>query len=93
MKILITGGAGFIGSHVIEGIIEEIKIKKIIILDNLKDGSKKNLKNILTNKKIKLIKKDINNLQSIESSFKGIDFVIHLAALSDVVPSIEKLKL
>ena len=49
MKILITGGAGFIGSHVIEGIIEENKIKKIIILDNLKDGSKKNLKNILTN--------------------------------------------
>jgi UDP-glucose 4-epimerase len=92
MKILITGGAGFIGSHVVEGIIEETKIKKIIILDNLKDGSKKNLKNVLTNKKIKLIKKDINNLQSIESSFKGIDFVIHLAALSDVVPSIENPK-
>ena len=67
------------------------KIKKIIILDNLKDGSK-NLKNILKNTKIKLIKKDINNLQSIESSFKDIDFVIHLAALSDVVPSIENPK-
>ena len=52
----------------------------------------KNLKNILKNTKIKLIKKDINNLQSIESSFKDIDFVIHLAALSDVVPSIENPK-
>ena len=41
MKILITGGAGFIGSHICEGLLSEKKIKKIIILDNLKDGSKK----------------------------------------------------
>ena len=58
------------------------KIKKIIILDIKR--YQKNLKNF---NKIKLIKKDINNLQSIESSFKDIDFVIHLVVLSDVVPS------
>ena len=89
MNILITGGAGFIGSHIAEGLVSVNKIRKIIIIDNLEDGSKKNLKNIFKYKKVKLYKKNINNLKSIEKLFKKIDFVIHLAALSDVVPSIE----
>jgi len=89
MNILITGGAGFIGSHIAEGLVSVNKIRKIIIIDNLEDGSKKNLKNIFKYKKVKLYKKNINNIKSIEKLFKKIDFVIHLAALSDVVPSIE----
>ena len=62
MKILITGGAGFIGSHVIERLIKDNKIKEIRVLDHLKDGSKKNINHVLKNKKIKFYKKDINNL-------------------------------
>ena len=89
MKILITGGAGFIGSHVAENLIKNKKVKKIVIIDNLKDGSKKNLKGIIKNSRFKIFKKDINNLNSIINHFKNIDYVIHLAALSDVVPSIE----
>ena len=44
MKILITGGAGFIGSHLVEFLEKKSKIKKLIIIDNLEDGSLKNLK-------------------------------------------------
>ncbi len=88
MKILITGGAGFIGSHVIERLIKDNKIKEIRVLDHLKDGSKKNINHVLKNKKIKFYKKDINNLSSIKNKFKKIDVVIHLAAMSDIVPSI-----
>ena len=61
---------------------------KIIIIDNVKDGSKKNLKNCI-NSKIKFYKRDIKNFKKIKNIFKGIDLVFHLAALSDVVPSIE----
>ena len=50
MKILITGGAGFIGSHLTDYLISKKKIKKIIVLDNIKDGSLKNLKNSLKSK-------------------------------------------
>lgn len=89
MNVLITGGAGFIGSHTAESLILNKKIKKIIIIDNLDDGSKKNLTNIIKNKKVKLYKRNINNLNSIKKFFYKIDCVIHLAALSDVVPSIE----
>jgi UDP-glucose 4-epimerase len=68
------------------------QVKKIIILDNLEDGSKKNIKVALSNKKVRLFKRNINNLKSIMPLFKNIDLVIHFAALSDVVPSIEKPK-
>lgn len=87
MKILITGGAGFIGSHLCEKLIKKNEIKSLLILDNLEDGEKKNLKH-LKSKKIKLQKKNINNFRSILPSFKNIDVVVHLAALSDIVPSI-----
>ena len=62
MKILITGGAGFIGSHLVEYLTKNKKIKKIIVIDNLKDGSKKNLLIALKSKKVILIKNDIRNI-------------------------------
>ena len=52
MNILITGGAGFIGSHVVESLLDNKKIKKIFIIDNLLDGSLKNLKSSLHDKKV-----------------------------------------
>lgn len=93
MKILITGGAGFIGSHLAEHLVKKKRIKRILILDNLEDGSLKNLNKCIKNKKIKFFKKDIRNYNQINPYFKNIDAVIHLAALSDVVPSIEEPKL
>jgi UDP-glucose 4-epimerase len=92
MNILITGGAGFIGSHVAECLIMEKNIKKILIIDHLRDGSIKNIKNIISNKKIKFIKEDIRKTNKIKKYFKNINCVIHLAALSDIVPSIEEPK-
>ena len=88
MKILITGGAGFIGSHLVEFLEKKSKVKKLIIIDNLEDGSLKNLKKVIKSKKIKFYKRDIRNFNSIYKLFKNIDKVIHLAALSDIVPSI-----
>ncbi len=90
MKILITGGAGFIGSHLVEYLTKNKKIKKIIVIDNLKDGSKKNLLIALKSKKVTLIKNDIRNKNSIKKYLNGVHTVIHLAALSDIVPSIEE---
>ena len=90
MKIIITGGAGFIGSHLTEHLSSIKKIKKIIVIDNLKDGSKKNLKTALKSKKVSLYKLDIRNYKKILKHFRKTNVVIHLAAMSDIVPSIEK---
>ena len=88
MKVIVTGGAGFIGSHLVELLCKKKEIKKILILDHLQDGSLKNIKNILKNKKVILKKVDIKNDKKIVRFFKDIKCVFHLAAMSDVVPSI-----
>ncbi len=88
MKVIITGGAGFIGSHLVDKLKNNQRIKKIIILDHLNDGSKRNLKESLKNKKVILVKENICNLNKIKKYFKGVKVVYHLAAVADIVPSI-----
>jgi UDP-glucose 4-epimerase len=81
-KILVTGGAGYIGSHVTEQLI---KIKKdVVILDNLKTGYK-----FLINKKAKFIKGDISNTKLLKKTIEqnNISTIIHLAGLIDVIES------
>ena len=85
MKSIVTGGAGFIGSHLCERLVKEGH--KVLILDNFSLGKKNNLKNIRN--KVKMVKRDIRDLKSINNLFKGAHNVFHLAALADIVPSIE----
>jgi len=86
MKYLVTGGAGFIGSHIVEALIK--KNNEVIVLDNFSTGRKNNLE-FIKSKKLKVIKVDISNYQKIEKYFYKVEKVFHLAALADIVPSIE----
>jgi len=81
MNILVTGGAGFIGSNVVDRALERGHLVKII--DNLSTGFESNL-----NPQCEFINADICDYQTIEKHFKGIDVVFHLAALPRVEPSI-----
>jgi len=85
MKILVTGGAGFIGSHLCEKLVHDGH--KVTIIDNFSIGRRSNLKKIKN--RVKIFNKDIRNYNSIKNLFKKIDVVFHLAALADIVPSIE----
>ena len=82
MKILVTGGAGFIGSNLVDKLINEGY--KVFVIDNLSSGKKENL-----NKKAIFYKADICNLNKIFPLFKGIDYVFHLAANPRVLFSVE----
>ena len=84
MKFLITGGSGFIGSHLTEKLVKSGH--NVIVIDNLSVGKKKNLSSIKN--KISFFKKDIRNFEKIKNLFKDVDCVFHLAALADIVPSI-----
>jgi len=85
MKSIITGGAGFIGSHLSEKLIS--LGHEVVVIDNFIVGKKSNIKNIQG--KITILKRDIRNYNSIKNLFKNVDYVFHLAALADIVPSIE----
>ncbi len=85
MKALVTGGAGFIGSHLVDALLE--KDYEVIVLDNFSTGRPENLAHV--SGKIELVECDIKNPGSWENKFEGVSKVFHLAALADIVPSIE----
>lgn len=85
MKTIILGGAGFLGSHLADALLK--KKHKVKIIDNLSTGRIENIKHI--KKKIKFIKADISKSGRWQNEFKNVDYVFHLAALADIVPSID----
>jgi UDP-glucose 4-epimerase len=78
--ILVTGGAGFIGSYVIEELIL-LKPKKIIIIDNLIRGGYPNMKNFINNTLVEFHEGDMRDLDLLEKCITGTDYVFHMAAL------------
>jgi UDP-N-acetylglucosamine 4-epimerase len=84
MKVLVTGGAGFIGSHICDKLIE--LNYQVVCVDNLSNGSMDNIKHLLSNSNFKFYELDINELSS--AFFKDIDVVCHQAAVGSVPRSI-----
>ena len=86
MKCLVTGGAGFIGSNLVEKLIR--LGHQVVVLDNLSTGRLSNLNKVKS--KIEFVEVDITNRKkSIDDYFNDIDWVFHLAGLADIVPSIK----
>lgn len=84
-KYLVTGGAGFIGSNIVEELVR--RGGKIRVLDNFITGNRENIKPFMN--KIELIEGDIRDAKVVKGALKGIDYVIHQAALRSVAKSVE----
>ncbi len=84
--ILITGGAGFIGSNLCEYFLS--KGNKVRCLDNFSTGHRHNLKEFINNENFHLIEGDIQNFTDCQEAVKGVDYVLHQAALGSVPRSI-----
>lgn len=88
-KSIITGGAGFIGSNLTDHLVKAGH--KVIILDNFVSGKKSNLSHH-KKENVKIINFDISKSSNLESYFKNIDYVFHLAGLAEIIPSIKNPK-
>lgn len=86
-SILITGGAGFIGSNLCETLL--INNIQVVCLDNFSTGKLENIEPFLKNKHFKLIKGDIRNLEDCKAACNNVDYVLHQAALGSVPRSIK----
>ena len=85
--ILVTGGAGFIGSNLCEALLE--KGNKVVCLDNFATGKRENLEELLKDTNFTLIEGDIRKLEDCLKATKGVDYVLHQAALGSVPRSIK----
>ena len=86
-EILVTGGAGFIGSHIVDRLLQEGLAVRV--LDNLSTGEKKNLAQHQNNKAFRFIEGDVRNVNLVKKTVEGVDAVIHEAALVSVTRSVE----
>ena len=87
MKALVTGGAGFIGSHLCQRLLASGL--EVVSLDSLVCGRLKNLDEFKNNPNFHFVQADVRDRQTLSSTMKGVDWVFHLAGLADIVPSIE----
>lgn len=87
MKILITGGAGFIGSNLCDAFIDQQY--KVVCLDNFSTGKRKNIEHLLNNTAFTLIEGDIRNLETCQQAVNGCTYVLQQAALGSVPRSIK----
>jgi len=88
-KSIITGGAGFIGSNLTDHLVRIGH--KVVVLDNFVSGKKSNISHH-SKKKVKIVKIDISDSEKLSKYFKGADYVFHLAALAQIIPSIKNPK-
>jgi UDP-glucose 4-epimerase len=87
LKCVVTGGAGFIGSHLTDLLLQQGHV--VIVIDSLLSGRMKNLTLAESNPKFRFVQADIRDSQALLPHFEGVDWVFHLAGLADIVPSIE----
>lgn len=87
--VLVTGGAGFIGSNLVEALLQDERVEKVRVLDNLSTGHKKNIESFLQNSNFEFIEGDIRNYETCLKVCDGVTHISHQAALGSVPRSIK----
>ena len=85
-NIIVTGGAGFIGSNLVKQLADT---NHVIVIDDLSTGHIKNIQNLITSKKIEFINGTITDLELLQKSFRNVDYIFHEAAIPSVPRSIK----
>ena len=90
MRIFISGGAGFIGSHFAKKIRDSIPFAHIVIYDNFSSGSLGHVAHLLKDKEVTVIKADIKDFEKLSSCMNGVDLIVHFAANPDIAKAVTK---
>jgi UDP-glucose 4-epimerase len=88
MRCLVTGGAGFIGSHLVDRLLADGH--EVSVIDNFATGRPENLKAAGSSNRLKVHRADVADFHTVAPLFASVDWVFHLAAMADIVPSIQR---
>jgi len=86
IRSLVTGGCGFIGSHLVDLLLEQGH--EVVVLDNMSTGRRANLDHVSRKDKLAVLEGSVQDEDTVKRAMNGCDYVFHLAALADIVPSI-----
>ena len=87
-QVLVSGGAGFIGNHLVERLLADGHT--VVVLDNFSTGRMENLDQVKDNPRLSIHRVDVSTYSEIQQFFEGVSWVFHLAALADIVPSVQR---
>lgn len=90
MNIFISGGAGFIGSHIVRRLLPAPHVDSVVVYDNFTSGSMAHLASVQTNPKLKVVEGDIKHLGMLTHAMSGTDLVIHFAANPDIAKAVKQ---
>lgn len=79
-RVVVTGGAGCIGSHVVDQLLAA-EVKEVVVIDNFNHGRRENLQHALSSSRVTIIEGDIRDIELLDRVFLGIDYCFHLASL------------
>jgi UDP-glucose 4-epimerase len=88
MRYLVTGGCGFIGSHIAEAIVQHDGDAGVVVFDSLRSGFRGNIGHLAD--RVEFVHGDIRDRPALDAAMDGIDFVFHEAALVSVFESVEQ---
>src|ERR1700674_5659192 len=88
MNILISGGAGFIGSHLAAALLRDPQVRSIIVYDNVSSGSRRHLAAAGNDPRLTFVEGDLKDLPQLSNAMKDVDLVFHLAANPDIAKAV-----
>lgn len=88
MRVLVTGGAGFIGSNLVEHLLKNKEAEKVIVIDNLSSGCKENIQDFVGDQRFEFHKSTFIDLDIVKKITKGVDLILHEGAMTGVPQSI-----
>ena len=90
MNIFISGGAGFIGSHLSKKLIESNDVDSLVIYDNFSSGTMSHLSELVNSTRVKIKNADIKNLAELTHAMRDCDLVVHFAANPDIAKAVSQ---
>jgi UDP-glucose 4-epimerase len=87
-RIFISGGAGFIGSHLVRRLLKDSGIERVVVFDNFTSGQRSYLAELTNDRRLEVVRADLKDLSAVQSAMAGCDMIFHLAANPDIAKAV-----